>query len=74
VTKRSLFPIGDDGRAHAGTPGASEELFDPTGQPKKRPQGVKKASSRPGHPGQIPIPGVPEDFRMIAETTAKKRK
>lgn len=53
-----------------GTPGASEELFDATGQPKKRGPSTKKTSAPPGSvPGQIEIPRVPSEFRL----TTKKR-
>jgi site-specific DNA-methyltransferase (adenine-specific) len=55
-----------------GTPGASEELFDASGQPKQRPRpGGKKTSAPPVAPGQIPIPGVPKAFRLSSKRSGK---
>jgi site-specific DNA-methyltransferase (adenine-specific) len=55
-----------------GTPGASEELFDATGQPKQRAKpGVKKPSARPHVPEQTEIPDVPKTFRLTPKRSRK---
>jgi hypothetical protein len=55
-----------------GMPGASEELFDASGQPKSRTKpGLKKPSAPPAHPGQVEMPGVPSEFRLTPKRGRK---